>query len=258
MGPTNEDCVGCAPGYETLPPDPVLPVGASAAVTTETCVALPDHYQCYKTRAEGAPKLDVTLADQFGTFDAIAEKLENLCTPVRKNGEGNPDLNGGHLTCYKLKDAPKPPSRFVLVENQFGPLELQVKEPKALCLPAVKDIGAPPSGDPAALNANHFLCYKAGAVFKDDFTVQVVTLEDQFESREAAARKPVALCNPVDKNSEGTIVDPENHLVCYELNKHEALGLEGVFTSDQFGDLESTVYEPKTLCVPSTKTVFPE
>jgi hypothetical protein len=221
-----------------------------------------DHYQCYRARAKDFEERDVTLADQFGTIEAEADKLKHLCTPVRKNNEGDPDLNGGHLTCYKLDDdddddTEKTPKRRVLVDNQFGSLELIVKGPRELCLPATKDIGVPPVGDPAALNLNHFLCYKARPAVRNSFAPQVVTLEDQFETRDAVARRPVALCNPVDKNAEGTVITPDNHLVCYALNRQPALRLNGVFTSDQFGDLESKVLRAKTLCVPSSKTELP-
>ena len=66
----------------------------------------------------------------------------------------------------------------------------------------------------------------------------------------------MTLCNPVVKNGEDTIVDPNSHLVCYQLNK-QAKDDREVFTEDQCGVKLLRVQASQTLCVPSTKTVLP-
>ena len=43
-----------------------------------------------------------------------------------------------------------------------------------------------------------------------------MTLQDPFGITEGTVSKPTALCNPVDKNSEG-IIDPTAHLTCYRV-----------------------------------------
>ena len=90
------------------------------------------------------------------------------------------------------------------------------------------------------------------------FEKQEVTLDDQFNSGTAIVEKPLALCNPVDKNGEG-ILNPANHLVCYSLNKGPKLDPKPKVTSvDQFGPLDLTVLKAERLCVPSTKEVSDE
>ena len=70
------------------------------------------------------------------------KKPKWLCNPVDKNGEGiaNPD---DHLLCYKVKPAKGEPKfdkvKAIHINNQFGPLQLDAKREKELCVPSVKD-----------------------------------------------------------------------------------------------------------------------
>ena len=61
--------------------------------------------------------------------------------------------------------------------------------------------------------------------------------------------KPVSLCNPVDKNSEG--IDNESlHLVCYELATGPG---NNISVSNQLGTHIVQLERSRTLCVPSKK-----
>jgi len=102
-----------------------------------------DHFKCYKVKVtEDTPEfeqLEVSVADQFspGMLYTV-EKPERLCNPVDKNNEGVIDPDG-HLLCYKVAVA------GIHINNQFGPLELNTKFAKELCVPSEKDIsGAVP------------------------------------------------------------------------------------------------------------------
>ena len=217
----------------------------------------PDHYQCYEAKvAPDTPKFekrDVTLVDQFGPSSALIDKVKNLCNPVDKNDEEIIDPTA-HLTCYNIKEFdPQFEQRIVFVNNQFGTLFLKVEKPERLCVPSEKN------GLPSDLLIDHFQCYKVKvAPGTPKFEKQEVTLDDQFNSGTAIVEKPLALCNPVDKNGEG-ILNPANHLVCYSLNKGPKLDPKPEVTSvDQFGPLDLTVLKAERLCVPSTKEVSDE
>jgi hypothetical protein len=108
-----------------------------------------NHYKCYKIRpSKGEPKfqpLTVDLADQFETKITQVGKPRFLCNPVDKNDEGVPDPEG-HLTCYRIDDAPGQPT-FDRVEadilDQFGEQDLNTlrgdcRKASFVCLPSSK------------------------------------------------------------------------------------------------------------------------
>jgi len=100
---------------------------------------------------------------------------------------------------------------------------------------------------------DHFKCYKARHTAH--FEQRVVTLTDQFVSRDVILQGPIAVCNPVDKNGEG-IIDETAHLTCYRLGRDKSgTKLRVVTTEDQFGEVEMQVKigDGETLCVPSQK-----
>jgi hypothetical protein len=242
-------------------PGPPFDVGQCPAAAT-------DHFQCYDAKtAPGTPNFmprDVTLADQFWSRWVTVQKPKALCNPVDKDGEGIHDPTA-HLTCYELKEiGGQPPfqRRDVLVEDQFGRLILSVEKAQTLCVPSEKDHVA------SELNLDHFQCYKAKMVEQpgdddddddDDlpgvFEPRVVTLTDQFGSAQVTVVEPEALCNPVDKNSEG-ILDPETHLTCYKITQGIDAGRNAAI-ENQFGPLTLNVKKAETLCVPSSKTDLP-
>ena len=70
-------------------------------------------------------------------------------------------------------------------------------------------------------------------------------------------KKPKHLCTPVDKDGEG-IIDPVNHLMCYDLKKikdEPKFKKTNVFTNNQFGPEQLDVKKEKLLCLPSIKTL---
>jgi hypothetical protein len=139
-------------------------------------------------------------------------------------------------------------TRIVSIQNQFGTLTLEVKNPAILCVPSEKD------GVMSSLNINHFECYTANTkAGTPAFQKRNVTLVDQYKSITAKVDGPRQLCNPVNK-SGGGIPNPSNHLVCYELKdiKPGAFAARDAQTSNQFGSETLTVIKEKLLCVPST------
>ena len=122
------------------------------AIQDLTLLGNVDHFKCYKVKVtEDTPKFvpqQVMVADQFDQTVLDVQKPERLCNPVNKDGEGIVN-EIGHLLCYKVKRAEDEP-KFVKIEgihvnNQFGPLRLDAKKEKELCVPLEKDIsGATP------------------------------------------------------------------------------------------------------------------
>lgn len=98
-----------------------------------------DHFQCYGAKDLKNPKFPgaflLSLQDQFGSSFSNAPKLETVCTPVNKNGEGISDPSQ-HLCCYKLKGGAKlNPAQRVETSDQFGTVQSKLKEAKTLCMP---------------------------------------------------------------------------------------------------------------------------
>jgi hypothetical protein len=110
-----------------------------------------NHFKCYRIfQAHGAPRFqgrDVVLEDQFETKNTEVMRPLLLCNPVNKNDEGVPDP-GGHLTCYKIADAPGQPvfvPRPVAFEDQFSRQEVPTtrrtdcRRTRFLCVPSTKE-----------------------------------------------------------------------------------------------------------------------
>jgi hypothetical protein len=235
-----------------------------------------DHYLGYDVKetkhTDKFEKMTVTLSDQFET-DVVykVEKPDRLYNPVDKEGEGISD-DITHYVGYKIK-IPKGDPKFekvtnVLVENQFGQIIVDVKKPKLLLVPSLKDHDQVPVITDSFI-INHYKCYDVKET-KDTprFVKRIVSLYDpNFEiTQDFEVKKPKMLCNPVEKqvvNADGTvettpIQNPENHLMCYDIKKVKGeLKFEkrNVFTNNQFGPEQLDVKKEKQLCVPSTKTL---
>ena len=96
---------------------------------------------------KGTPDFEpvrVSVWDQFDQPMLLdVKKPKWLCNPVEKDMTEiqNPDA---HLLCYKVKRVKGEP-KFEKVEgihtnNQFGPLQLEAKKVKELCVPSEKDL----------------------------------------------------------------------------------------------------------------------
>jgi hypothetical protein len=106
----------------------------------------PDAFKCYTPRDLRSPKFvptSVSLTDQFGindgTFDVMKPSL--VCAPVEIDGGtiGNP---AGHLLCYRIKgpEIPAASRPQVQTADQLGTLQVEVKKPSMLCVPAQKTL----------------------------------------------------------------------------------------------------------------------
>ena len=238
--------------YDACDPDVVPPPGSPAVVCS-----LFNHFQCYSAgRTPGTPRYQhrvVTLEDQFETKDVRVVQPVSICTPVNKNGEGIGDPTA-HLTCFKITPQGPRLKRDVQMSNQFGEQSLSVLKRKTLCVPSEKD------GLTSALTLDHFQCYSAARTpGTPKFQRRVVRLEDQFGTKDVRVVKPVSICTPVNKNGEG-ILDETAHLTCFTIQKirgEPPFTRRDVQMSNQFGDQSLRVKRPRTLCVPSTKTLLP-
>lgn len=114
---------------------------------------------------------------------------------------------------------------------------------------------------------DHFKCYDARP--QESFLPFNVKLTDQFENEQGVTvMRPVTLCNPVvkcvDDNNPATppdcaqVMNPDDHLVCYETRDDGAspqFEQREVIVSNQFGKEQPlTVWRRKNLlCIPSLK-----
>ena len=228
-----------------------------------------DHFLNYQVRSLRF-RTTVHLEDQFqeGTF-RVRRVLEFL-NPAVKNPTSPPDISllfdpDTHLKSYLVRGPRSHPPR-ILVDNQPGSFTVKLhRRANRLLVPASKDLLAPPPQppDPSLHEVDHFLCYpvrKAEPKLPRDTEVFATDQFNEPESKLFIVKKPTRFCNPVDKNGEG-IKNPDNHLMCYRVKRargeprHERVGL---FTHDQFGQMELRTRRERELCVPSTKTVLPD
>ncbi len=109
------------------------------------------------------------------------------------------------------------------------------------------------AAQPAPPKGNHYQCYPAEQV--EATKQRVVVLTDQFGKQKAAVIKVTRLCNPVDKRladgEPGPIVDPNLHLVCYQIDS--AQKGQDVRVRNQFGVFVLKVGPARELCLPSSK-----
>jgi len=233
----------------------LFPVTATAQIP----VFKIDHFWCYITR-DTAVDQTIQLQDQFDRLfvppvreTVLVWNPVRLCNPVKKfvplTGEVTDIKNpNNHLKLYRMfdLDTDLPPSRKVVVLNQFGKKTIQVFHQEVLAVPTQKA----PHDEPADLD--HFKCYRAygGSVKK------VVTLSDQFQTQaDLKVTYPFGFCNPTEKNHAGVVTpvtNPEDHLVCYLVTKRPFVRT-GVQTRNQFRVENLVVRDPDLLCVPSKK-----
>ena len=214
--------------------------------------ALPlDHFKTYDI-GDPKPKFSkrtVTLADQFGSSQVSVGDPTWLLNPVNKNNEGI-NSPAAHLKCYSIEDKKKFKEQKLALDNQFGSQTIKLEKPKTLCLPASKgapntDPGAPPAG------LDHFKCYESDS--GKPKVRRTVTLTDQFVTNDQVTTDDVEyVCTAASKNGE-PVPDPDDYLVCYELEKLDKFTKRKVSLHDQFGVQTVEAKAPKLLCVPSTK-----
>lgn len=237
----------------------------------------PDHLLFYGAKAN--VKDQVVLDDQFADDKKFEVKgLRGLGVPTDKNpGSGyEPDHPNFHYTTYKIKRSkgePKHEKVNKIVKDQFGTLQLEVRGPVAILVPAFKTLAAPAPVAPTLgeLSANvvdHYTCYN---IKSKHFSRVEVAVTDQFidplslgVTKQVEVKKPQSLCAPTTKTHKGTSFPISNssgeagpHLMCYkiELLDDDNEQVE-VWTGDQFIEQQIRVRtkKPEILCVPAEKS----
>jgi hypothetical protein len=242
--------VGQAPGLipitnQFLAGDQIDLLGPDLLCVPSTKQLVPplEHFTVYDATGPDGPI--VAIDDQFGTQVTDLGSTKLFLVPADKNGEGISDPFS-HLTCYEIADGePGPPN--VTVTNQFvtdAPIDVGL--PTELCVPTEKLI------TPGPVDIDHFKCYDA---MGDPVNINV-GIADQFQGFGTLVADPFRLCNPADKNGEGT-ANPDDHLVCYLLQPPGgSLGLP-LLVQNQFFPAQSTIDIGTAfgLCVPSAKAI---
>ena len=87
-----------------------------------------------------------------------------------------------------------------------------------------------------------------------------VTVADQFTTEEGVKiKKAKEICVPVDKDGGG-ILNPDIHLVCYDVKSHEKVDeiieVTNQFTTEGPQKLKVKKKKIRRVCVPSLKTVI--
>lgn len=213
-----------------------------------------DHFECYAIQTDRAfESRAVVLRDQFGVRKGKVVAPEGLCNPVQKN---NVQIRrrDAHLFCYRIS-MPRMPSRDVEARNQFGLLKLRAVIPYSLCLPSGKSETDQPAPIPERFD--HYECYRVKplAAYKRP-TVTLADQFSQFKKTKAAVVSVFTLCNPVSKN-KGTIVNKNDHLVCYTI-KTRGLEAQKVVVHNQYEAARVVeAARARLLCVPSLKREIP-
>jgi hypothetical protein len=216
----------------------------------------PNHFKVYDVDDQAVfLPADLLLTDQFPPevlvpgFDPL--DLDLFANPVDKNGEGIGDPDE-HQRWYRLEDPEPTQASQVTYTNQFGTQKLRVGDPRYLVVPSQKDPHAPPEP------TNHYQCYEV--TWAPHKNKRIVQLDDQFGAEaDVEVGDPRYFCNPVEKVVDPfgnpvfyPIRDPDNHLVCYDIEPKVDHDLF-VTTLDQFGPATLNVHTNELLCVPSVK-----
>jgi hypothetical protein len=216
-----------------------------------------DHFKIYKIqiRPEQQISAEIRLKGQFDVRprEANIKGPALIANPVSKNDGRILDGNA-HLTVYFITRPVPEPERTVTVRNQFfgtRERELKIGNPEYLLVPTSKTHDR--RTYPKSRRLDHFKCYK---VLEGDKPEADVRLVDQFERTENVALKPVLFGVPVAKEHDGVvtrIINPRDHLVIYELKRHDSRPVARIGLTDQFGQFDGEVYTRMYLCVPSQK-----
>ncbi|MEO1086927.1 MAG: VCBS repeat-containing protein, partial [Acidobacteriota bacterium] len=214
-----------------------------------------DHFKCYPAEPNQSVLDQVELTDQFNSGDAAVLRTRRFCNAVAKlhNEKWTPIMDeDAHLEMIEIEAGGKTPEQ-VEVTNQFGPgQKLEIGRAAFLAVPTKK---IRPGDHPFPEGLDHFKCYEVDGVSED----VIVGLRDQFGfERELLAVNPTLLCNPTQKlhgGQETPIVNPLDHLVCYDLFNTRPL-IPSAFIGNQFGERELRLDKADKLCLPSKKRVI--
>jgi hypothetical protein len=273
---------------------------ATATIGAAAVAGPLDHFLCYPAR-QRSPSVVPGVGFKIPKFLLLDNRLVNPvyagfltgtyqfnlhCNPVQKTvttAAGgtvvtpiqNPSY---HLACVGLNPQADPSSvptpATITLQNQFGIGELNLKPPRLLCLPTLKDVervAGPPTFNPPGPNEvspDHMTCYPASypvtaAAPPPRFTPpKSVGLHDQFTAGlpapfTARVGLPVEVCAPTQKIVDpgaiaGSIQNPAELLVCFVVVGSVLVPIPAlVFDFNQFGVGQMTIVQPTLLCVPS-------
>jgi len=218
-----------------------------------------DHYLLYEViESSYIGDVSVDLTDQFFDEAQVYDVYEPVifANPVRKTVGGEEVTEiwdpEAHLVAYGVWAEDEYFETQVEVNNQFGEQTLYVyqDEAAALAVPSEKIDWEP-------ILFDHFECYEID-VETAPYVGKGVELEDQFheEPFEAFVEWGVAFCNPVGKWHDGwlaEILNPDHHLMLYNLLHEEEPQKWFVEVDNQFGEQMLTVSNPVALAVPTWK-----
>jgi CSLREA domain-containing protein len=241
----------------------VTPTQTLGDTPTETPTAPPaelDHFSCYKVRnippQQFSGQVPLTLTDRFFSGTGKIPRALMLCAPTNKNGE-DPDAptHPIHLQFYKVRnvDPPvDPPYPNLLLEDQFGTLNADVRDPRWIFVPTNKELSAPPPPAPAGSPVDHFLCHLITQHGGGQFPlIPNVVMQDQFGQATRNVRA-YALCSPLNKNNEDpSAPSHSDQLTCYRTMPGQPPLNILTWIGNQFGPGNQKVKRRKLLCVPS-------
>ena len=151
---------------------------------------------------------DVQIFNQFNIvpngsfFTATVKQASHILVPTAKDLHMPPPLPASfttdHFVCYKIglkKGTAKFKPRSVTLEDQFGPMTVEVRRPKYLCAPVNKN-GEDPT---APSDAQHLVCYSVKNTGPKFSIVPAIHTNDQFAQETLDVRSPWELCVPSTK-----------------------------------------------------------
>jgi penicillin amidase len=206
-----------------------------------------DHFKCYKVARPQSPDPGlVTLADGFETRLTRVLRLDSICNPVDKNGEGISDPMR-RLACYKVRnEVDGSPRRAISVDDQLSSDTRITTRPRLLCLAAEEN------GSPATEALDDFKCYRAARP-APRFQKRTMQLNDVFESRSTLVRRVDSVCNAVGVDG-APVLDPTKHLACYKIKNNPgqpAHARQDISYATEFGSAAGTTVKPTLVCVPA-------
>jgi hypothetical protein len=144
--------------------------------------------------------------------------------------------------------------------------------PPALVLPGLNDAFCPGQTIPGEKTLNveqaalarhgvypvqprleHFQCHP---IKPHGFRQRTVDLIDQFSASQARVQRPRTLCAPAQKNKE-PFRNRRAHLECFSIRRDRPFAGVSVAVRDQFAGWPLRVGQPRTLCLPSSKSRAP-
>jgi hypothetical protein len=158
----------------------------------------PEHLTGYRIK-QRAPRFarlrGKEIVNQFGTIVADLVKPDYLLVPSAKSLSGDPpplvDPGVDHFKCYKVARA-RARVPGVAVDDQFGPLIVDIKKPQRFCVPVDKN--GEGVQDPGA----NLMCYHVRlATTSPPFTAPgLLFVHNQFGPDQFVVARPTELCVP--------------------------------------------------------------